>query len=642
MRVFESDDHQDNFLVGSTLCTQSSTSSQPGFLDFPLSSKKDKPMPTISPRTSEQISPPQHGWRPLRRVMACLVLLALNLGIAPCQATVQESQDSREKLLERESTSPLMIPTAPVILDGEILFEVRGVSAFPADVRAKKVSERIEAFALDHSRSIQSLRLVDEEGFTTVYDGNKPLIAVVNADGRLEGGVERQVLAHVYLKRIAEAVQEHREQRQPTKLLFAIFYALAATGILASVWWGLRWMFNRLDAAIEGRYKTRVKDFTVYKVLIFQADQMWAGFRGTLQACRFLLMFLLLYAYFHFVFRLFPWTAHLGRQLFHIILDPLRIMGKGLVEAVPSLVFLVILVILLRYVLKLSKLIFFNLAIGRATFAGFDKEWAWPTYKIFRMLVITFGVVIGYPYIPGSSSDAFKGVTIFIGVLLSLGSSSVIGNILAGYTLVYRRAFRIGDRVKINDQVGDILERRILVTRLRTLKNEEVIIPNSEILNSHVVNYSSMAKEHGLILHMTAGIGYETPWRQVEAMLLEAAARTPGFLKEPPPFVLQLALGDFCVTYELNVYCDRANDMTKLYTLLSQNILDVFNEYGVQIMTPAYMADTAQPKIVPKDQWYIPPAKPPANTPEEQSGEPAPEPRPSENHIQQQPDLPQK
>jgi small-conductance mechanosensitive channel len=571
-------------------------------------------MTTTNLRDSVLISSSQHGWRQTWRVLACLIFLALNLGIDPCRATPQEPQDSGEKLMEGEMISPVMIPTAPVTLDGEILFEVRGISAFPAELRAKKTSERIEAFALDKSRSTQSLRLVDEGVFTTIYAGKKPLMALVNADGRLEGGIERQVLAQVYLKRIAEAVKEHREQRKPTNLLFAIFYALAATGILASGWWGLRWTFNRLDTAIERRYKTRVKDFTVYKVLIFQADQMWAGFRGTLQACRFLLMFLLLYAYFHFVFRLFPWTAYLGKQLFHIILDPLRVMGKGFIGAIPSLVFLVILVVLLRYVLKFSKLIFYNLAIGRATFLGFDREWAWPTYKIFRILVVAFGVVIGYPYIPGSSSDAFKGVTIFIGVLLSLGSSSVIGNIMAGYTLVYRRAYKVGDRVKINEHVGDILERRILVTRLRTLKNEEVIIPNSEILNSHVVNYSSMAQEKGLILHITTGIGYETPWRQVEAMLIEAAGRTPGLLKEPPPFVLQLSLGDFCVTYELNVYCNRPNDITKLYTLLSQNILDVFNEYGVQIMTPAYMADTEQPKIVPKAQWYIPPAKPPEHT----------------------------
>ena len=590
-------------------------------------------MTTTNLRNSVLISPALHGWRQTWHVLACLILLALTLGIDPCPATAQETPSQLVKP-EEQVISPLLVQTAPVTLDGEILFQVRGVSAYPADVRAKKISERIEAFALDKSRSTQSLRLVDESESITIFAGNQPLTSIFNADGRLEG-IERQILAQVYLKRIADAVEGHREQRQTTHLLLALFYALAATSILASGWWGLRWTFNRLDAVIERRYKTRVKDFTLYNVLIFQASQMWAGYRGTLQACRFFLMFLLLYTYFHFVFRLFPWTAHLGKQLFHIILDPLRVMVKGFIGAIPSLVFLVMLVILLGYILKFSKLIFFNLAIGRAQLSGFDREWAWPTYKIFRLLVIAFGVVMGYPYIPGSSSDAFKGVTIFIGVLFSLGSSSVIGNIMAGYTLVYRRAFKVGDRVKIHDHVGDVLERRILVTRLQTLKNEEVIIPNSEILNSHVVNYSSMANEQGLILHITAGIGYETPWRQVEAMLLEAASRTPGLLKKPPPFVLQLALGDFCVTYELNVYCNRPNDMTKLYTLLSQHILDAFNEYGVQIMTPAYMADTEQPKIVPKDQWYIPPAKPPETTQAEQAAEPIPKTPPSEKDIQE-------
>jgi len=300
------------------------------------------------------VKPCSDRWIKNRYRRLGLFLLIMMLVALPWMATAQETQaPNRDN--QAEQISPVMIPTAPVMLDGEVLFEVRGVSAYPAEVRAKKVSNQIEAFALDVSRSTQSLRLVDESGLTTVFAGKQPLTAVVDADGRFEGGVERQVLAQVYLKRIAEAVEEHREQRKPTNLLFALLYALGATGILASGWWGLRWTFNRLDAAIERRYKTRVKDFMVYKVLIFQADQMWAGFRGTQQACRFLLMFLLIYAYFNFVFRLFPWTAYLGKQLFHIILDPLRVMGKGFIGAIPSLVFLVILVLLLRSVLKFSK-----------------------------------------------------------------------------------------------------------------------------------------------------------------------------------------------------------------------------------------------------------------------------------------------
>jgi small-conductance mechanosensitive channel len=184
----------------------------------------------------------------------------------------------------------------------------------------------------------------------------------------------------------------------------------------------------------------------------------------------------------------------------------------------------------------------------------------------------------------------------------------MVANALAGYALIYRRAFKVGDRIKVGDVVGDVIAMRQQVTHLRTPKNEEVTIPSSMLLNSQVTNYSTLAREQGLILHATVSIGYEIPWQQVEAMLIEAANRTPDLLREPPPFVLQTALGDFAVTHEINVYCDRPQEMARLYTALRRNILDVFNEYGVQIMTPAYEGDPAVPKVVPKDQWFRAPA----------------------------------
>ncbi len=193
-------------------------------------------------------------------------------------------------------------------------------------------------------------------------------------------------------------------------------------------------------------------------------------------------------------------------------------------------------------------------------------------------------------------------------MIFSLGSSSIIANLIAGYSMTYRRTFRIGDRIQVGDLSGDVVEAGLMVTRLKSVKNEELVIPNSLILNGSVVNYSTRAREQGLILHTTVGIGYETPWRQVEAMLLLAAGRTPGLLKDPSPFVLQTALGDFCITYEINAYCDNAQAMARLYHHLHQSILDVFNEYGVQIMTPAYERDPPDPKVVPRDRWYAPPA----------------------------------
>jgi len=218
--------------------------------------------------------------------------------------------------------------------------------------------------------------------------------------------------------------------------------------------------------------------------------------------------------------------------------------------------------------------------------------------------------VVAYPYIPGSDSQAFKGLSLFVGLVFSLGSSSVISNIIAGYTMTYRRLFREGDRVRIGQVVGAVTKVRLQVTHVRTPKNEEVVIPNSAILGSEVVNYSTLAASDGLILHTSVGIGYETPWRQVEAMLLLAAERTPGLAQGRQPFVLQRALGDFAVTYELNAYIDDPSRMLLVYSDLHRQILDVFNEYGIQIMTPAYEGDPEQPKIVPREQWFTAPAMP--------------------------------
>jgi small-conductance mechanosensitive channel len=301
----------------------------------------------------------------------------------------------------------------------------------------------------------------------------------------------------------------------------------------------------------------------------------------------------------------------LAVNLHAALLTPVLTFAWGLLGTIPNLVMIALIVVATRYVLRLARFFFSAVRDGRIKLAQFDPEWADSTYKIARVLIIAFAVVVSYPYIPGSESPAFKGVTIFLGVLFSIGSSSFLANIIAGYSMTYRRAFRVGDRIKVGDLEGDVTQVQLMVTRLRSIKNEEFVIPNSLILTSNVVNYSALASERGLILHATVGIGYETPWRQVESMLLMAAQRTLGLLRQPPPYVLQKSLGDFAVTYELNVYCDTPSVMDQLYTELHRNILDVFNEYQVQIMTPAYIADPAAPKVVSRDQWYAAPAEPP-------------------------------
>jgi small-conductance mechanosensitive channel len=363
-----------------------------------------------------------------------------------------------------------------------------------------------------------------------------------------------------------------------------------------------------LHTLLERRYRSRLQALEGRAHYMVKVEQIWRALTSLLNLAWGVALAVTAYACLHYALKRFPWTRGFSNQLYAIATDPLRIMGSAMVGMIPNLVFLTILVVLIRYALKMIRALFDGLGSGAVTLHGFDPEWAGPTYRLVRTLVIVFGVIVAYPYVPGAESGAFKGVSLFIGVIFSLGSSSFIANFIAGYSMTYRRAFRVGDRVKIGDQTGDVEQIRLLVTHLRTVKNEEVVVPNSNILGNEVINYSTLAKNLGLILHTTVGINYDVPWRQVEAMLREAAARTPGLLQDPAPFVLKKELKDFYVSYELNAYCDTPQKMASLYADIHGNILDAFNENGIQIMVPAYEGDPDRPKIVPKEQWYAAPA----------------------------------
>jgi small-conductance mechanosensitive channel len=338
------------------------------------------------------------------------------------------------------------------------------------------------------------------------------------------------------------------------------------------------------------------------------AERIAGALHSGLGVLRGIVLLAITLVYLGFVFAQFPWTRRLSEDLVELVFRPLQVIGRGIIDSIPGLIFLTVLFYVFRLALSLIRLFFNSVSEGSVTITGFYREWAQPTYKAVRVAVIAFALIVAYPYIPGSDSDAFKGVSLFLGVVLSLGSTSAISNVIAGYMMTYRRAFKVGDRVKIGNVIGDVTETRLQVTHLRSFKNEEIIVPNSQILTTEVLNYSSIARTRGLILHTEVGIGYETPWRQVEAMLIKAAEQTPDLLADPRPFVWLKKLGDFAVTYELNAYCRDVQAMGRLYTELHRRILDVFNEYGVQIMTPAYEGDPSTPKIVARDDWYAAPA----------------------------------
>jgi small-conductance mechanosensitive channel len=533
-----------------------------------------------------------------------LSLIALVLAGAPCAFGQGAAGNAAANAAP---PAPGDISRAPVTVDGETLFLVRGVTSYPAGQRAGEIAARIRTLAADRNVGSSSLALEAEPGVTWIQAGGQRIMGVLDEDARIEQ-VDRNVLALTYQQRIGTAIDRYREAREPNRLARHTVYSLIATVVLLAAGYIGRRLVRRLRASLEQRYQTRVQDLHIQAFHIVRAKQIWHLLTAVLNIAWGLGVLAMVVIYLRYIFRLFPWTYGMGNGLVAIMVAPLQTMANGLINEIPNLAFLAVLVAVTRYVLKMVRMFFQSIADGLVTMPEFDPDWAWPTYRLVRLLIVALAVIVAYPYVPGSESDAFKGVSLFIGVIFSLGSSSLIGNVIAGYSMTYRSPFKVGDRVQIGNHVGAVERTRLLVTHLRTPKNEIIIVPNSSILAGEVVNFTTLARERGLILHTTVGIGYETPWRQVEAMLIEAAMRTPGLLQEPPPFVLQRALGDFCVTYEINAYCRTPEGMLALYSVLHQNILDVFNDYGVQIMTPAYEADPEQPKVVPKSQWYAAPA----------------------------------
>ena len=498
----------------------------------------------------------------------------------------------------------------PVTLDGEVLFLVRGVSSYPAARRAGEIRERIEAIAGDRTISPETLQVVEAGDRSTIVAADRVVMSVFDGDAQIERA-GRKVLAASYRNRIAEAVKAYRHDREPQVLVERSLYALGATALMLALLAGLWRGYRRVDAGIERRYRERIAGVRAAALKILDPEKTLSLARGLLRALRALVVLFAACVYLYVVLGLYPWTRPWAARLFALVWAPLATLGRGALAIVPDLVFLAILAIIVRFLLRIGRFFVAAVAEGSIPIHGFDREWALPTFRIIRVLVIALAIVVAYPYIPGSGTGAFKGISIFLGVVFSIGSSSLISNVIAGYAMTYRRAFHVGDRIQVGELLGDVVEIRNQVTHLRTPKNVEIVVPNSVILNTQILNYSSLARQQGLILHTMVGIGYEVPWRQVEAMLLMAADRSPGLLREPPPFVLQKSLGDFAVTYELNVYCDNPSEMNRLYSTLHRNIQDVFNEYGVQIMTPAYEGDPAQPKVVPRERWHAEPAPPP-------------------------------
>ena len=343
-----------------------------------------------------------------------------------------------------------------------------------------------------------------------------------------------------------------------------------------------RWV-HRWIASLQG---TRIRAIQARGQDLLSEQEVTLIILGLWRYVRYLVVALLVYGYLTFVFGLFPATRGLASALFGHFTDAAYTIGASMLGYLPSLAFLVVLVWVTRALNRLLKLGFDRVATGRVQLAKFPPEFADPTFRLTRGLVIVFATIVAYPYLPGSGSPAFQAVSIFLGLLVSLGSSGAIANIVAGLSLTYMRAFKVGDRVRISDAEGDVIDRTTFVTQIRTPKNVEVTIPNAMVMSNHIINFSGHEEHPYLILHTTVTIGFDVDWRRVHELMIEAAREVEGVEEDPAPFVLQTSLDDFYVHYELNVHTRSTRGMDRVYSELHAKLQDRFHAEGIEIASP--------------------------------------------------------
>jgi small-conductance mechanosensitive channel len=533
----------------------------------------------------------------LHRSRLARLLLSLLLGTTP------------PMLVDAQATpAPTAAPPtdsggAPVVVAGDTLFVLHArIGAFtPAD-RADGVMQRAAALARTISRGTDSIVVVEAETHTDLVVGETVLMTVLDGDAR-PLGVSRADLAAQWALELSGGMLAQAKRTSWQTILLGVFFALLATGALVLLLKGLAAVFPRLLTKVDGWRGTVMPALRIQRLEVLSSARLTDFLIGVIRTARVVLTVVVLYFYVPLVLRFFPWTESLADRIVDYVVQPLERAGSAFVDYLPNVFFIVVIAFLTRYVLKFVHLFFDAIREGTVEFPGFYREWAEPSYKIVRFMILAFVVVVVFPYLPGAGSDAFQGVSIFLGALFTLGSSSAIANIVAGVVLTFTRAFQVGDRVKIGDTTGDVMEKSLLVTRVRTIKNVDITVPNAIVMSSHIINYSARADESGVILHTGVTIGYDVPWRQVHALLLEAAASTEGVRREPKAFVLQTSLDDFYVSYQLNAYSANPKAMARTYSDLHQNIQDAFNKAGVEILSPHYRAARDGNEItIPPDQ----------------------------------------
>lgn len=507
-------------------------------------------------------------------VFSFILILVCSLGMA-------QDKDSLQV------TKPL--DSIPVIFFEDTLhFISHNIGPFSPQERAERMGSKLNQLVEEGTFDTTLLSILEEELVVELLHGEQFIGSVSQKDAD-NYGLPMVELATMQLQHIKDTFKANHPEHNLTTQLIRV-------GILVGILIGLIILirlvnmgFDKLIKVVFNKFKhlfkgIRIKNFEVISV-IRQERLFLLFFRGL----KVFVIAFLLYLSLPLIFSVFPTTKALGSKLLSYIIDPLKAIVTSFLGYIPELFMILVISVITFYVVKFVNFISEEVEHDRLRIPGFYPDWARPTFNLAKVIIIAFSFIVIFPYLPGSDSPAFQGVSVFLGLLISLGSSSAISNIIAGLVIIYMRAFKLGDRVKIGDTTGDVVEKTMLVTKLKTIKNEEVTIPNSAILNGKTINYSSVG-EPGLILHTTITIGYDVPWRQVHELLINAVKKTELLKTEPAPFVLQTSLDDFYVSYQINAYTEDPQKAAKIHSDLHANIQDGFNESGVEIMSPHYRA----------------------------------------------------
>ena len=527
----------------------------------------------------------------VRRSLIIALFLALFCFLPAHGQTAPASSPSQSASPSSGSASSPseVLQTGQVEIEGRpVLTVYETLGTRTPEERAGDIKQRIIYIARDSHLQPEDVTILARDAFSWIVAGSDTIMVITDADAK-SAGQPRAKLAEIYAASIRSAIQNYRHEHTWRMLLRGVFKTSVATVVLLLVLWVIRIVRLNLGARIQSqvRISANLDKKSAWHVSVAYLGPITLALGSIL---RWIILLALLEAYLTVVLGFFSSTREISMTVTEWVTGQLLLLARAALDYLPNLLVLAVITLVANYSIRLSRLIFNEIAKGQLKVPNFYPDWADPTEKLIRMLILVLSLIVAFPYLPGAKSPAFQGISIFLGVLLSLGSSSAVANAIAGIILTYMRSFLIGDWVQIGDTVGEVVEKNLLVTRILTPKEEIITIPNATVMSGSVKNYSVEARKDGVIFHTTVSIGYDAPWRTIHQLLTSAALATKNIRTQPAPFVLQKGLDDFYVAYELNAYTDVPREMLNIFSELHQNIQDKFNEAGVEICSPHFAA----------------------------------------------------